>query len=180
LQNPGNGTKALWLNELKRVGFKPNIVALDTAENIDEATRKEKWWITHGSYVGWKLTNDVVVRVPVVKPPKPEKPPRIIPAFEPKPEQELSKPRRISYTPTPTLGDWELFAQSFFVQNPDASQRALTRAMAEVDPDKRPPSAFVGGLSSDLFHRYSPKGSNYKPPTLTSEAHATPPAQLVR
>ena len=61
-------------------------------------------------------------------------------------------------------GEWEEFARRFYEKNPDSSQRALTRAMAGVDPDGRPADAFVGGLSKMLYHRYSPHGENYQPP----------------
>lgn len=72
-------------------------------------------------------------------------------------------------TPTntqPTNTDsaqWEELAAAFFEANPDASQRALTRAMSKMDSEGRPPESFLGGLSSDLFHRFSPRGNNYQP-----------------
>lgn len=60
--------------------------------------------------------------------------------------------------------EWEVFARAFFVSYPDASQRALTRAMAAVVDDGRPAEAFLGGLSMDLFHTCSPRGKRYVAP----------------
>lgn len=68
-------------------------------------------------------------------------------------------------TNTPTNsqgGEWDEFAQRFFEKNPYATQTALARAMADVDPEGRHYRRFVGGLSSGLFHQYSPNGDNYE------------------
>lgn len=62
-----------------------------------------------------------------------------------------------------TPSEWAIFAEKFFAGNPTASQRALTRAMAAAVNDGRPAEAFLGGLSSELFHRWSPRGANYQP-----------------
>lgn len=80
-------------------------------------------------------------------------------------------PAEVTITPdnTPQPGKWDDFARLFYVNNPNAGQRDLTRAMAATDPDKRPPEAFLGKLSSDLYHTYSPKGKMYIPPTLPTE-----------
>jgi len=68
-------------------------------------------------------------------------------------------------TPRPASGhEWDDFARAFYAKNPEASQRALTRAMAKIDTEGRPAEAFVGGLSSDLYHRFSPSGSKYQSP----------------
>ncbi len=63
-----------------------------------------------------------------------------------------------------TPSEWAIFAEKFFTGNPMASQRALTRAMAAAVNDGRPAEAFLGGLSSELFHRWSPRGTSYQPP----------------
>lgn len=63
----------------------------------------------------------------------------------------------------PQPGKWDDFARLFYVDNPQAGQRALTRAMAKADGGERPAEAFLGSLSSDLYHRFSPKGSKYQP-----------------
>jgi len=65
--------------------------------------------------------------------------------------------------PAPTQAQWEAFAALYFRNNPDASQRALTRAMAVADNQGRKADDFLGGLSSELFHKFSPKGNQYKP-----------------
>lgn len=63
----------------------------------------------------------------------------------------------------PQPGKWDDFARLFYVDNPQAGQRALTRAMAKADGGERPADAFLGSLSSDLYHRFSPKGGKYQP-----------------
>lgn len=59
---------------------------------------------------------------------------------------------------------WKEFAAVYFQNNPGASQRALTRAMAAVDPLGRKATDFLGEVSSELFHRFSPRGAKYQPP----------------
>ena len=66
--------------------------------------------------------------------------------------------------PAPTQAQWEAFAALYFRNNPNSSQRALTRAMAVADNQGRKADDFLGGLSSDLYHRFSPKGNQYQPP----------------
>lgn len=70
----------------------------------------------------------------------------------------------------PQPGKWDDFARQFYVDNPKASQRALARSMAAVDPEKRPPEAFLGSLSSDLYHRFSPNGNKWVGGGLTKLA----------
>lgn len=82
------------------------------------------------------------------------------------PVQEVNTPTNTpANTPAANTpgGEWDEMAAAFFSANPNASQRALTRAMSQMDPEGRPPEAFLGGLSSDLYHRYSPRGQNYQP-----------------
>ena len=57
---------------------------------------------------------------------------------------------------------WEELAARFFEANPDASQRALTRAMSGMDSEGRPADNFLGELSSTLFHKFSPRGKSYQ------------------
>ena len=58
-------------------------------------------------------------------------------------------------------GEWDEFARRFFEKNPHATQTALARAMADVDPDGRHYRRFVGGLTMGLYHTYSPNGDDY-------------------
>ena len=55
-------TKGQWITELRKAGLKPSTVILDFAYDIDNAQRKEAWWINHGILIGWKLTNDIAMR----------------------------------------------------------------------------------------------------------------------
>ena len=55
-------------------------------------------------------------------------------------------------------GSWEDAAQRFFTTYRDADHIDWVKAMAELANDGRPYTAFKGGLSSNLFHKYSPKG----------------------
>ena len=65
---------------------------------------------------------------------------------------------------TPTNTHWEAFAHLYFANNPGDSQRALTRAMAAHAADGREAKDFLGQLSSDLYHQFSPSGNKYQPP----------------
>lgn len=55
-------------------------------------------------------------------------------------------------------GSWEDAAQRYFATYRDADHIDWVKAMAELANDGRPYTAFKGGLSSNLFHKYSPKG----------------------
>lgn len=55
-------------------------------------------------------------------------------------------------------GSWEEAAQRYFATYRDADHIDWVKAMAELANDGRPYTAFKGGLSSNLFHKYSPKG----------------------
>lgn len=82
----------------------------------------------------------------------------------------VNTPTNTPRTPPPsTPSEWEAFARVFFAGDPMASQRALTRAMAAVVDDGRPAEAFLGGLSTQLFHKCSPRGKKYEAPTQASK-----------
>ena len=77
-------------------------------------------------------------------------------------EHPKNTPTNTRIANTPTNTDWEAFARLYFANNPGDSQRALTRAMAIQANDGREAKDFLGQLSSDLFHAFSPNGNNYQ------------------
>ena len=56
-KDDGNKRKRAWLDELRRFGEKPVVVALEYAPSIDEALEIERLWIRRGNACGWPLLN---------------------------------------------------------------------------------------------------------------------------
>ena len=59
-------------------------------------------------------------------------------------------------------GSWEDAAQRYFATYKDAEHIDWVKTMAKLANDGRPYTAFKGGLSSNLFNKYSPKGNKMK------------------
>lgn len=52
-----NQRKTRWLDDLRFLSIKPNVVVLEYAASLNEALEAEREWIRRGIRAGWPLTN---------------------------------------------------------------------------------------------------------------------------
>jgi len=52
-----NQHKTRWLDDLRSLSIKPNVVVLEYAASLNEALEAEREWIRRGIRAGWPLTN---------------------------------------------------------------------------------------------------------------------------
>jgi hypothetical protein len=55
---PSNCHRSHWIQELKRLGIKPDMIFLESVSGEWPWQESEKWWIKHGRDNGWPLTNN--------------------------------------------------------------------------------------------------------------------------